>query len=135
MVEITGVYEGDLRCRLTHGPSGAEIRTDAPKDNEGRGESFSPTDLTAASLGACMLTIMGIFARRHGVNLGGTAFKIVKEMAAAARRIAKLTVEIRMAPGIPKDLREPLERAGLGCPVHHSLPESVERPVRFVYPD
>jgi putative redox protein len=93
MVEISIKYLGDLRCEARHEPSGTVITTDAPVDNEGRGESFSPTDLAATSLGACMLTIMGIAARKQGVDLGATTVKVVKEMTAQPpRRIAKLTV-------------------------------------------
>ena len=93
MVEISIQYLGDLRCEARHEPSGTVITTDAPVDNEGRGESFSPTDLAATSLGACMLTIMGIAARRHGIDLGKTTVKVLKEMTPQPPRlIAKLTV-------------------------------------------
>ena len=76
MVKIQMVYEGDLRCSLTHGPSGSVISTDAPKDNMGKGEAFSPTDLAAAALGSCMLTVMGIAAKKHNIDLKGTTAEV-----------------------------------------------------------
>src|SRR5689334_4019840 len=105
MVNIDLTYEGGLHCRLKHGPSGMEIVTDAPKDNMGKGAAFSPTDLTTASLGACMMTLMGIYAQRHGIELAGTKAQITKEMASDPRRIARVTVVFKMAAGIPADQR------------------------------
>ena len=136
MVKIDIVYEGDLHCRLTHGPSGDEIQTDAPVDNAGRGEAFSPTDLLAASLGSCMMTIMGIAAKRQGVELKGTTIHVEKEMITApVRRVGKITVVFTMCKGIPADKREVLERAAHACPVHKSLHPDVETPITFNYPD
>jgi putative redox protein len=132
MVEIDITYEGDLRCTAVHGPSGTTMRTDAPKDNMGKGESFSPTDLVAAGLGTCMMTIMGIAARKLGVDLTGTRVKVVKEMAAApARRIARLTVEISVPRAVKPEQRRQLESAAHTCPVSKSLREDVEAPVTF----
>lgn len=134
MVKIGIVYEGDLHCTLTHGPSGSVIVTDAPKDNMGKGEAFSPTDLTAAALGSCMLTVMGIVAKRHNIELKGTTAEVVKEMASApVRRIESMTVQIRMASGIPQDKRGMLEAAAHSCPVHKSLHPDVRVPVEFIY--
>jgi putative redox protein len=134
MVKIQMVYEGDLRCSLTHGPSGSVISTDAPKDNMGKGEAFSPTDLAAAALGSCMLTVMGIAAKKHNIDLKGTTAEVVKEMAAApVRRIESITVRIRMAAGIPPDMRTMLEAAAHSCPVHKSLHPDVRTPVEFIY--
>ncbi len=82
MVNIQIEYQGDLHCRATHGPSGVELSTDAPKDNQGRGESFSPTDLVATALGTCMLTTMGILARTLNIDITGTTATIEKEMTA-----------------------------------------------------
>src|SRR5213593_3910341 len=82
MVAMDVVYEGKLRCRVTHEPSGSRIATDAPKDNQGLGEAFSPTDLVGAALGSCMLTIMGIYARRHSLDLSGTTAHVTKDMVA-----------------------------------------------------
>ncbi len=136
MVHMNVSYEGSLRCRLKHGPSGAVVETDAPKDNHGKGEAFSPTDLVSSALGACMLTLMGIFAGRHGVKLEGTEAEVTKEMVQEpARRIGKITVNFKMPAGIPADKRPLIERAALTCPVHKSLHPDIQIPVEFKYPD
>jgi uncharacterized OsmC-like protein len=132
MVEISIKYLGDLRCEARHEPSGTVITTDAPVDNEGRGESFSPTDLAATSLGACMLTIMGIAARKQGVDLGDTQVKVLKEMTPKPpRRIAKLTVVFTIPLPASHDKRAMLEEAARNCPVHLSLDPGVEQEMRF----
>ena len=132
MVEISIKYLGDLRCEARHEPSGTVITTDAPVDNEGRGESFSPTDLAATSLGTCMLTIMGISARRQGVDLGETTVKVLKEMTAQPpRRIAKLTVVFTVPLAASHEKRAMLESAARSCPVHLSLHPDVEQEMRF----
>ncbi len=134
MVKIEMKYEGDLHCEAVHGPSGTRLSTDAPKDNQGRGESFSPTDLVATALGTCMLTIMGIAARTLGVDITGTTASVEKEMAASpVRRIAKLTVKIHVPQAVSEENRQKLERAALACPVHQSLHPEVEKPVEFVW--
>ncbi len=136
MVRITTVYEGSLHCRLTHGPSGSAFETDAPKDNQGKGESFSPTDLVASALGSCVLTTMGIYAMRHGIRIEGATADVEKEMVAdPARRIGKLTVTITMPSGIAADQRAVLERTALNCPVFKSLDPKIEIPTRFLYAD
>ncbi len=135
MVKISIVYEGQLRCALTHEPSGSVIQTDAPKDNMGKGEAFSPTDLVAAALGSCMLTVMGISAARHHIDLKGTSVEVSKEMAASpSRRVGSITVIFHMAPGIPQDKRTMLEAAAHSCPVHKSLHPDVQTPIQFIYP-
>jgi len=132
MVEIDITYEGDLRCTAVHGPSRTTFLTDAPKDNMGKGESFSPTDLVAAGLGTCMMTIMGIAAGKLGVDLTGTRVKVVKEMAAApARRIARLTVEFAIPGAVTLEQRRQLETAAHTCPVSKSLLADVDVPVTF----
>lgn len=132
MVEISIKYLGDLRCEAIHESSGTVITTDAPVDNEGRGESFSPTDLAATSLGACMLTIMGIAARKHGVDLGETRVKVLKEMTAQLpRRIAKLTVVFTIPLPASHEKRGMLESAARSCPVHLSLHPDVVQEMRF----
>ena len=132
MVEINAVYEGNLRCSATHGPSGSKIETDAPVDNCGKGERFSPPDLAASSLGLCMMTIMGIYAEKNGVDLGRTTARVLKEMTAEPpRRIAKLTVEIAVPLSGDHPRREAIERAAMSCPVFLSLHPEIEKDVHF----
>ena len=134
MVEMKIVYEGHLHCVLTHGPSGAVINTDAPKDNMGRGEAFSPTDLVAAALGSCLLTVMGIQANRHQIDMQGAHADVSKEMVTVPqRRIGKITVIIHMPQGIPEDKRSMLEAAAHSCPVHQSLHPDTDIKVQFIY--
>lgn len=135
-VEIDVVYQGGLRCQATHGPSGNKLITDAPVDNHGKGEAFSPTDLVASGLAACMMTIMGIVAERHGWDLSGMTTHVTKEMATApTRRIGKLTVTISVPAAIASTLsagdRTKLENAAHTCPVHQSLHPDIEVPVTF----
>ncbi|MEM9016971.1 MAG: OsmC family protein [Verrucomicrobiota bacterium] len=134
MVEITAIYEGELRCQAIHGPSSSLLETDAPTDNHGRGERFSPTDLVATALGTCMMTTMGIFAQRHEIDLTGTKVRVEKHMTAEPpRRIAKLPVEITVP--LPEDhpQRSALEKAAFTCPVHLSLHPDVEKPLLFAW--
>src|SRR5580698_322592 len=110
MVEIDITYEGDLRCSAVHGPSGTTLRTDAPKDNMGKGESFSPSDLVATALGSCMMTIMGIAARSLNVDLKGTQVTVQKEMVTTPlRRIGKLSVKIKVPIKVTAEQKEKLE--------------------------
>src|SRR3954469_8803813 len=118
MIQITIDYLGGLRCDSTPGPSQNTVITDAPVDNHGKGESFSPTDLVATALGTCMLTVMGIFAERHAIDLRGTSVVVHKEMSSTPpRRIAKLTSEIRLPLRADHAQRAELENAALTCPV------------------
>ncbi len=134
MVEVQVTYEGALRCRAVHGPSGAELATDAPLDNRGRGASFSPTDLVGTAMGTCMLTIMGIAAQDHGWDLTGASARVVKHMVAdPRRRIGKLAVLLALPAGLPEEARAVLERAARGCPVHASLRPEVEVELRFAW--
>ena len=135
MVKIKIAYEGQLHCALTHEPSGTVINTDAPKDNMGRGEAFSPTDLVAAALGSCMLTIMGIAAAKHNIDIKGTTVQVSKEMITApVRRIGSISVTLHMPAGIPEDKRNMLEAAAHSCPVHKSLHPDLQTPILFIYP-
>lgn len=134
-VEISGKYLGDLKVELVHGPSGTVMKTAAPVDNQGDGSSFSPTDLAAASLAACMLTLIAIAARREELDLDGLSFRLEKHMAADPRRIGSIPITIQMPAGLTPDQRKKLENAALTCPVHKSLAPDVERPVRFEYPE
>lgn len=134
MVVITGSYQGDLRCEAVHGPSGTTLVTDAPVDNMGRGEMFSPTDLVATALGTCIVTTMAIMATRRGIDLSSATFSVEKHMALdPVRRIGRLPVTIRMSAAISEENRAVLERAAHTCPVHKSLHPDVEAPISFVY--
>jgi uncharacterized OsmC-like protein len=132
MVEIKIDYQGDLHCRAVHGPSGTVLETDAPVDNNGRGESFSPTDLVATALGVCMATVMGIVARRKEIGLEGMKVDVKKHMTTdTPRRIAKLEVDIHVPLPADHPERKLLEAAGHGCPVHQSLHPDVVQEIRW----
>lgn len=132
MVRITGEYQGDLHCTARHEPSGNVLATDAPKDNQGRGEAFSPTDLVATAFATCVATTMAIAARKNGVELDGLRYEVTKEMSAdAPRRIARLTLQVWLPPTANKVAREILERSAHGCPVHRSLAPEVEKLITF----
>jgi putative redox protein len=137
-VEIDIRYDGDLRCSAVHGPSGSTIITDAPTDNGGKGAAFSPTDLVGTALGTCIMTIMGLVAKRHGWDLTGTTVHVVKDMVhTPVRRIGKLSVKITLPPGLHLSAqdREKLENAGELCPVKQSLHPDVQTWIEFVYPE
>ncbi len=134
MVHLSSVYEGGLRCRATHAPSGTSLVTDAPVDNHGKGESFSPTDLVATALGACMMSIMGIVAERHGVNLVGMTAETVKEMTKEPpRRIASLRTRLTIPLPADHPQRAALEQAAHTCPVHKSLHPEIDAAIEFVW--
>lgn len=135
MVEMFAEYTGELHCAIKHEPSGAQIATDAPKDNQGKGEAFSPTDLVGAALASCILTTLAIVGNRDGVELKGAKARVKKEMNPSPRRIASLSVEIDMPPGVAKDKRAKLEHIAHTCPVSRSLSPDVAAPVIFNYPD
>ena len=128
MVQIDIEYHGNLRCQAIHADSQTALLTDAPKDNQGNGESFSPTDLLATALGTCMLTTMGIVARRMKVDLTNSKAVIQKEMVANPRRVGKLTVEIHGPAAVPESARQQLEEAALTCPVYRSLHPDIQIP-------
>lgn len=132
-VEITGVYAGNLRTELVHGPSGMRISTAAPVDNQGDGSSFSPTDLVASALAACMMTIVGIIAQRDGLDLSGSHFRVEKHMRSDPRRIDALPVHLHLPAHLSEPQRRKLERGALTCPVHRSLLEEISKQVSFVY--
>ena len=131
-VQIETTYDGQLRTTAKHGPSGNTLFTDAPVDNCGRGESFSPTDLVATALGTCMATVMGIYAERHAMDLRGMRVTVKKEMVQQpVRRVGKLTTEIFVPLAGDHPHRAAIERAALTCPVHQSLLAEIEKPVTF----
>lgn len=129
MVKITGTYQGELHCDAYHGPSGTVLSTDAPKDNQGRGAAFSPTDLVATALATCVLTTLAIVARRHGVEIDGARYEITKGMSAdAPRRIVRLAASYHLPikrEALPEGLAEQVVAS---CPVHQSLHPEIERP-------
>ena len=135
-VSFRTTYLGDLRTEMVHGPSGTVVLTDAPTDNHGKGEAFSPTDLVCSALGSCMMTIMGIVAKRDGLRLEGTSITIEKHMSAEPpRKIAKIIVAFTMAAGVPFEQRAKLERVAYTCPVTLSLHPDVQQIVSFTWPD
>lgn len=129
------IYKGDLRTELTHVQSGTVVETDAPTDNNGKGERFSPTDLVATALGSCMLTIMGIASNTHGINMDGTEVEITKIMTAAPRRIGEIVVKMTLKGQEVYTEKEQkiLENAALTCPVYLSLHPEVKKTVAFVW--
>jgi putative redox protein len=132
MVNVQIVYRGDLHCAATHGPSGATLDTDAPKDNQGRGEAFSPTDLVAAALGTCILTTIAIRTRRLDLALAGATASVTKEMVATpTRRIGRLAVEVTIPVPTTPEQRAEIERIAHTCPVHASLHPDVQVPITF----
>jgi putative redox protein len=133
MVSISIEYTGGFHCNATHGPSGAQLETDAPTDNQGKGEAFSPTDLVATALGTCIATTMAIVAERHQVELKGMTVQVTKEMTSDPRRIGRLTTEVRIPLPADHPERGLLEKTALGCPVHRSLSADMERPTKFFW--
>jgi len=137
-VEVNIRYEGDLHCRSVHGPSGVELITDAPVDNGGRGDAFSPTDLVATALGSCMLTIMGLCAKNNNIDIEGTTVRVVKDMVAdPVRRIGSLKVLFTLPEGrrLSETERRQLQNAADTCPVKKSLHPDVRISVEFEFPE
>lgn len=127
MVEIKLTYEGDLHCSATHGPSGNTLVTDAPLDNNGRGQAFSPTDLVATALGACMATIIGIVAKRKEITVEGLAVTVRKFMSSdLPRRIEKLELDLFIPLPASHPDRKLIESTARGCPVHQSIHPDIE---------
>ena len=134
MVEVSVRYTGNLHCDATHGPSQSKISTDAPTDNKGKGEAFSPTDLVATALATCMSTTMGIKAEELGVDLRGMTVSVQKEMSnEGPRRIVGLPSEVHIPLPKGHPQREVLEQTALHCPVHKSLPAEIHRPTKFFW--
>ncbi|MCI5048936.1 MAG: OsmC family protein [Rickettsiales bacterium] len=132
MVAITIDYQGNLRTQATHEPSGTTMLTDAPVDNHGKGESFSPTDLVATALGSCMLTLIGIYANKHNIDVSGSTARVEKSMATApSRRVGELNVHLHIPHALSDEQKEILKKAALTCPVHHSLHPDISIPVEW----
>jgi len=135
MVEISLVYEGGLHCTARHGPSGSRLDTDAPVDNRGRGETFSPTDLVATALASCMATLVGMLADDRGWNLSGMRLRVEKHMSTdAPRRIVRLPVRLEMPVDLPLADRERVRRAAEGCPVRQSLHPDIDQTLTLSWP-
>ena len=133
MATVETVYLGGLRTEATHIQSGRKILTDAPVDNHGKGEAFSPTDLVATALGSCMMTLMGIAARTQHIDIDGTRLSITKIMSAAPRRIGEIVVEVHFPADYDPKIRTVLERAAATCPVAQSLHPDCTQTIRFHY--
>ena len=134
MIEIHIDYQGELRCHAVHGPSKCELITDAPVDNHGKGESFSPTDLVATALGVCMATVRGIVAKRKEIDLKGMTVRVEKHMSAdSPRRIVRLPVSIEVPLPADHPDRALLEATALSCPVSQSLHPDIDKPVTFAW--
>jgi putative redox protein len=134
MVRIDIEYQGDLHCRALHGPSKHSLKTDAPTDNGGEGGSFSPTDLVATAFGTCVATILGLQAKKSGLDLTGMRIEVTKEMTPSnPRRIARLSTVVRLPIAISADPGRALEQSVASCPVGRSLHPEIEKPIAFLY--
>lgn len=131
MVKCTVTYEGGLHCALEHEPSGNRIATDAPVDNRGKGESFSPTDLMCSAMAACMETIMGIYAEDNNLDLSGTVITVGKMMSANPRRIARIETEISVPLPADNPHKQALADCVLGSPAMRSLHPDIEVPIQW----
>lgn len=134
MISFEIKYQGNLRTTATHLDSGSEISTDAPKDNHGLGEAFSPTDMVCSALASCILTIMAIAVEKNGININGTKAMVTKTMENNPRRISKIDIELTFTKDYDAKTKIILERAAFNCPVHQSLSDKVEKNINFIYP-
>ena len=126
-------YKGDLRTTATHLDSGSTVRTDAPKDNHGLGETFSPTDMLCSALASCILTIMAIAVEKNNIDIKGSLAKVKKFMGSNPRRITKIEIDIVFPKKYDSKTKAILERAAYNCPVHHSLCKNIEKNITFSY--
>ncbi|MCX7704560.1 MAG: OsmC family protein [Planctomycetota bacterium] len=136
-VEVKITYEGELHCTAVHTPSGSLLKTDAPVDNGGKGEFFSPTDLVATALGTCIATTLGLYAQKKGLDITGTEITVLKEMVSTpARRIGSLKVKVIIPKGqnFSDEQQAKFETIAKTCPVGRSLHPDVNVTIQFVYP-
>ena len=126
-------YNGNLRTSAKHLDSNTVINTDAPKDNHGLGECFSPTDLVCTSLASCMLTIMAIAMKKHHINIKGTKAIVNKKMRTNPRMISQIDIKITFPSNYDDKIKKLLERAALNCPVHKSLSDKIQKNIEFIY--
>ena len=127
------IYKNNLRTEAQHIASGQKIITDAPLDNNGKGEAFSPTDLVATALASCMITIMAIAAEKNGINISETSASVKKVMGINPRTISDIVIEITMSKDLDLKDRKRLEKAALACPVHKSLHPDMNKEITFSY--
>ena len=127
------IYKNNLRTEAQHIASGQKIITDAPLDNNGKGEAFSPTDLVATALASCMITIMAIAAEKNGINISETSASVKKIMGTNPRTISDVVIEIKMSKDLALKDRKRLEKAALACPVHKSLHPDMNKEITFNY--
>jgi uncharacterized OsmC-like protein len=133
MVKMSAVYLGEKHCQAKHEPSQSLIETDAPKDNQGRGASFSPTDLLATALGTCVLTTIAIFAEKEGLDIKGASMRTEKVMASQPRRVASLKTLICLPKTLTAEQRFRFEEIGLNCPVKLSLHSEIDAEIQYEY--
>lgn len=134
MTKMTINYSGNLRCEATHSQSGSQLQTDAPLDNNGKGETFSPTDLLATALGTCMITVMGIAAEKSDFVQADVDAEVEKIMASNPRRVEQVKIKLTFRNASYNERqKEILERAALNCPVAKSLHQDLIQAVEFVY--
>lgn len=133
MATVKTIYKGDLRTEAEHLQSGTKLLTDAPTDNNGKGEAFSPTDLLATALGSCMLTIMGIASRTHGFDIEGTVVNTTKVMGTAPRRVVEIVVELNFPHDYEEKHKHIIEAAAKECPAANSLHPDLKQTIIFNY--
>lgn len=133
MVKIEAVYQGQLHCLATHEPSKSQIETDAPKDNQGLGDKFSPTDLMAVALGTCVLTTIAIVADRDKIDIKGSTISVEKVMNDKPRKITSLKTTLHMPKNIPEDYRGKILHVAGACPVKKSLSGDIDTTVEIIY--
>ena len=126
-------YQGNLRTTATHLDSGSKISTDAPKDNHGLGEAFSPTDMVCSALASCILTIMAIAVEKNNIDIKNTTAIVKKTMGNNPRRISKIEIDLTFPKDYDSKTKIILERAAYNCPVHHTLSKTVEKYISFKY--
>jgi uncharacterized OsmC-like protein len=127
-------YQGDLRTVMVHLQSNDAVITDAPTDNHGKGEAFSPTDLVATALASCMMTIMGIKANDLNIDISGTHATVKKHMSTTPRRISEIEVKVYLNQNFDSKTQTILEKSALTCPVGQSLHPETKQTIQFIYP-
>jgi len=133
MVKMYAQYSGELHCELRHGPSNSTLETDAPKDNLGKGERFSPTDLVGAAFASCILTTMAIVAERDQINIVGAKVEIEKVMVPNPRRIGEFPIKVTLPASLQAEAKKKLENAAITCPVAKSLNPEIKVTFEFQY--